>query len=286
MLYRLPVVNEQLQEFLNQATQSIQTGQFSQALDLANQAITLDPSSAEAQLLRAIALSQTGQPDAATLAFQESIRLDPSSSKANFNFAVHQYQRGNKTAALDLARKATALDPNHVGARELTHRIEQELGVSVTDATAPQNTAQNPYEQGANYNRPQQNPAAMYGTPEHSVAFVENMGSNWMTLGYALAGIGALVWIGGLALTWPMMMAIFSAAQEGKQISPDMSMLGVGAQVLTWFGYLIRLLSIGWMCFDIADRRGNWVWILPQIICCCCGLQFAVQLIYQLTGRK
>lgn len=43
------------------------------------------------------------------------------------------------------------------------------------------------------------------------------------------------------------------------------------------------------MILELADRRGNWLWLLPYILVCCCTcslLQPVVQIIYMTMGRR
>ena len=70
---------DQVKQFIDQASQSIQSGQFEGALQLIDQALALSPNDADAHILRGICLSQTGQPIAATDAFNRAITLDPAS---------------------------------------------------------------------------------------------------------------------------------------------------------------------------------------------------------------
>src|SRR5688572_29672313 len=121
------MAREQVQQFIEQATQSIQSGQFDGALQLIDQALALSPNEADAYILRGICLSQTGQPAAATEAFGKAIELDPNSAKARYNLAVHLYALGQKQEALKAARDASGLDPAHSGARQLITTLETEL---------------------------------------------------------------------------------------------------------------------------------------------------------------
>src|SRR5688572_28332388 len=115
---------EQAKQFLDQATQSLQSGQFQQALELVDQSIALKGDDAEAHILRGIALSQTGQPDVATESFRKAISLSHNNPKAYYNLAVHLYSRGQKSESIEMAREAVRLDTKHAGARDLVTRIE------------------------------------------------------------------------------------------------------------------------------------------------------------------
>lgn len=276
-------MSEQVTGFITQATQSIQSGQFNEALEMANQAIMLDSSNAEAYLLRAIAQSQTNQPEAATQSFMESIRLAPESPKAHFNLAVHYYQQGKKDLALESAKGAINADPNHPGARDLVQRIEQELGLTQTQI--PGNTAENPYATpNAAYMR-NQGTAANYSSNEHSVAFVENMGAKWVTLGWGLIASSIVLFIISMAMQGSMLMQMFSDPEGFNRTSSAMGM-SASSIFMSIVSMILKVCILTWTALDIADRRGNWVWMVPQVLCCCCGLEFIPMAIYIAAGRK
>jgi hypothetical protein len=50
------------------------------------------------------------------------------------------------------------------------------------------------------------------------------------------------------------------------------------------FASLIGILI--WSIMDILDRRGNFVWLIPNIICSCCGFGWITLPIYILAGRN
>ncbi len=274
---------EQVRGFIDQATQSIQGGMFNQAIELIDQALALQPDNGEAYLLRGVALSQVNQPQAATEAFQKAVMLQPTNSKAHFNLAVHYSRLGQKDLGLDAAQEALRLDPAHAGARDLVTQLERELGVpsTATDSPAtdspPVQTAQpmgNPY---AGQNPYQQSNAPYlregYSPNVHAVAFVEKMGSNWVTLGWVLTGLSLLFLIIGLQ----QLLSNPSASRD-----PFAGFTG-SRLIITLVDMGVRFAALGWVITDIMDRRGNWVWLIPFVLCCCCA---PVQAIYMLAGRK
>ncbi|MEQ1824028.1 MAG: tetratricopeptide repeat protein [Fimbriimonadaceae bacterium] len=270
--------NEQAQDFLNQATTSIQNGQFDQALTLADQCLALDPSNGDAQLLRGIALSQTKQPDLAQAAFRAAADLMPNSPKPLFNLAVHHYGVGQKREAYDLANAALQLDPSHAQARDLAGRLQQELGIPApgipTGPSSDSAQAQNPYAQGANYYRPGFENQS--GTV-HSVAFVEKMGPTWDKIGLIIAGLGMLLMIIGfvsVAGHWDEMM---TAMQAGRRYQPPQNI------IQTILGWTTSLCALVWTICDIADRRASWLWLVGLILCCCCA---PFQFVYFFVTRK
>ena len=282
---------EQAKGFLDQATQSIQGGMFNQAIDLIDQAIAIDPNNAEAYLLKGVAMANTNQPDGATEAFQKAIMIQPTNPKAFFNLAVHQSRMGNKTQALDAAQEAMKLDPAHAGARELVGQLEQELGMARTvdpmlkeDVPPVQAGPQNPY---ASQNPYVQQPGAApyyregYAPSAHSVAFVEKMGQTWTTIGWVLVGIWVLIFLISMITSGPQMIEAFQEAMRNPNGPRPMQQGGsMIMQILSWINTLAALI---WMIVDIADRRGNWLWLVLFICCCCCA---PVQSIYMAAGRK
>lgn len=282
---------DQAKEFIAQATQSLQSGQIAQAMDLANQAIALDPTNSEAYILKGIAAAQSNQPEAATEAFGEAVRLDPNSSKAHFNLSVHQYGLGQKMASLESSRKALQADPGHAGARDMIARLEAELGLAAPAPTPQMVTP--PVDQNTPYGAPMQQQAPQnnpyYRSPYDSqspqqvgsIPFVENMGSTWTTIGWLIIGIGLMLTIASTATMFPQIQKMMSdpaAAQQASAFS--------GTSVWSILSYIPLLGSLVWMCMDIANRRGNWVWLVPFVLCCCCGFPYIPMGIYMLTGRN
>lgn len=284
-------MSEQVQQFLQQATQALQDGNAASALELVGQAIALDPQNPDAYVLRGIALSQTGNPEGATAAFLQALALNPQSPKAHYNFATHQYQLGLRREALASAEEALRLDPAHASARGLVERIRLELGESGSMAPPPprQEVPSNPYEANANYHRPG------YDAPPdtHSIAFVERLGPTWVTIGWILAAVLLLLTIVQWAQQGPQLLEMFRAMQENDQaklekLSNEMGFGGMNALaiLLSIVGMVLNLGGLTWNIMDIADRRGNWLWIIPYVLCCCCGLQGIALMLYITMGRK
>jgi tetratricopeptide (TPR) repeat protein len=274
--------NEQAQEFLNQATQSVQSGQFDQALTLVDQCLALDPSNGDAYLLRGIALSQTKQPDLAQAAFRAAADLMPGSPKPLFNLAVHLYGTGYKREAYDSANEALRLDPSHAQARDLANRLQQELGIPAPGLphAGPEGAqAQNPYTQpAAGYYRPgyEAQPGVV-----HSIGYVEKMGDGWNKLGLGLV-IGAIVMFVGSFAARGMMPQ--PNIQPGDNPFAAIAQIYTGPMLIMAFVQLIfYFVSIWWIVSDIADRRGNWLWLVGYLICCCCA---PIHVIYFFAGRK
>jgi len=291
---------EQAKQFLEQATQSLQSGQFQQALDLAQQAISLQESD-EAQILRGIALSQLNQPDGATEAFRRAISLNAHNPKAYYNLAVHYYALGQKNEAIEMAREAVRIDSKHAGARDLVTRIEAELNPPV-DAGAPRimddgttvsggpqgsagPTAQGPYQSPpmGNYERPGYSTAGV-----HSLQFVERLGKTWDTIAWIIIVIVFAVFVISWITNFGQIMEAFSNPAAARRMGGmnAFSSMNLFQMLLSIVGMLARLGGLVWMIMELSDRRGNWLWLLPYILCCCCGVDWLVMGIYLLAGRQ
>lgn len=290
--------SEQSKAFLDSATQALQGGQFSQALELVEQAIALTPEDSEAFVLKGIAHSQLQQADEATEAFRHAIMLAPVSVKAYYNLAVHYFAIGQKAAAVEMAHEAVRLDPQHVGAKDLLNRVEAETrpghpaapDPSVHDplAAPPEGTA-GPQQPGQPAGPYQAAPQTFYrqgyeSKNVHSIAFIENMGKSWDTVGYAIGAVSTVLGVTSLVQQFQFYSSHnwdFVAAQQALQAQGPV----YGNMLLFLLGMFTLLMSILWMIMDITDRRGNWLWFLPYVLCCCCGLQGPVMMIYIWKGR-
>jgi tetratricopeptide (TPR) repeat protein len=318
------MAQEQTRQFIEQATQSIQGGQFQGALVLIDQALALDPSDSDAHILRGICLSQTGQPAAATDAFNRAISLDPSSAKAKYNLGVHQYALGQKQEALRSARDAANLDPAHTGARQLISNLEVELAAparpvaqnhndplaqppiipsptpSVT--SAPQANPYGSQSYSSEAPRPQPEmptppPAGVhpvqapnpymknaYEGPAHSIPLVESIGNAWIVIGWGLALLSLLSVIFYVLIVVEVVRS--GNFNDPKALEAAMRANG-GLMMATQVSYYGSLLGIIiWSIMDIIDRRGNFIWLIPNMICSCCGGGWITLPIYILAGRN
>lgn len=279
---------EQARSFIEQATQSLQSGQLNQALDFANQAIMLDPSKAGAYVIKAVALAQLNQASEASRVFEEAIRLQPDDPKTRFNFAVHLMRQNQKMEALTQVQESLRVDPSHAGARDMLAQLERDLGImpearpseqapppiQAPPEQAPgtpygQNPYGSPYAQPSPYLHPQQS----FGR-SHNVAFVERMGQTWDVIGWCLVGLYLLIFI----VQVPQMMESIRLIMEtGGRVEPEQN------PVLQMLGFVGAISALTWMIIDIVDRRTSWLWLVLFCLCCCCG---PVQALYMALGRK
>ncbi|MBX3119321.1 MAG: tetratricopeptide repeat protein [Fimbriimonadaceae bacterium] len=129
-----------------------------------------------------------------------------------------------------------------------------------------------------------------YGTRNvHSMAFIENMGKGWDGFGYILSALNIILFIVISAATYSLVMEAFQNPEAFQNRNMGFfSMEGVSPviTVLSLVSRLIQLISLIWMIMELADRRGNWLWLLPFILCCCCGLPGLIIPIYIWKGRS
>jgi tetratricopeptide (TPR) repeat protein len=274
-------MSEQSLALINQSAEAIKNQDFETALHLADQAIALDASASDAHTMRGIALSQLRQADSATAAFQQAIALDPTSVKAFYNFATHLYSQGRKQDALTYANQALAREPGHSASMNLVRLIEQEF-------SAPEA----PPSPGMPYSEPPTATPYMregYGPPRggsNTIPFISKLGPTWLVIGWLLAIVSAAQFVYSISLVAP----IFNDVMKQITASNDTSALQAKIQSVMppWLSVVSLAAQIGcltWMIMDLIHRRGNFLWLVPMILCTCCGFQFMVLPIYIVTGR-
>ncbi len=288
--------DDQTQSFIEQATQSLQSGQLNQALDFANQAILLNPQAADAYVIKAVALAQMHQSAEATGAFEDALRIQPDNAKTRFNFAVHLVHQNQKPEAIAQASEALRLDPSHAGARQLLGQLEADMGIGgqprppegavpppVQGAPGPEQPyGANPYQQNP-YGSPYGGPNQPYVRPQqsgHNVALVEQIGTKtWTGIGWGFVAAWFILFIIGIVTAGPEIARAFNEGMTGNA-RPGPAMGNPIQTVLSW---ILSLGALTWMIVDIVDRRSNWVWLVFYVLCCCCA---PVQVLYMALGRK
>lgn len=132
--------------------------------------------------------------------------------------------------------------------------------------------AQNPYAKTA------------YEGPEHTIPLVGNMGNAWVGIGWVMALLSLI----GMVC---FVLIIMAAVQSGNFNDPTAMEAAMKEQSglmlvtnLTFYGSLLGIMI--WSIMDIIDRRGNFVWLIPNIICSCCGFGWITLPIYILAGRN
>jgi len=278
-------------EFLDQATQSLQGGRYQQALEFADNAISLAPENAEAYLLRGIAQSQLNRPHDAVESLRKAMELDPANPKPPYNLAVHYYGAGEKREALTAVEKAIDLDPAHPAARDLLQRLQSELNIvapahpapagAVTAAEPPLTPASPMPVQDAGQWR------QGYLAPVHSIRWIENIEGAWDVIGWLLAGILLVISIflvATIGLDSFRTVGDLTSNSNGAGMPASWHTPLSTALIYLWLA--LALESLTWMICELADRRGPWLWMLPFVLCCCCGMQSITMILYLLLGRS
>lgn len=104
-------------------------------IETATKTATLDPTSADVQTARGVALARDGQPAAAVAAFRQAAALHPGSARALNNLGHALALAGQVHEAAEVLRMALAVDPRHARARLNLAEVERRLHVA--PATIP-----------------------------------------------------------------------------------------------------------------------------------------------------
>lgn len=270
---------ESANQFVEEAKQAFLSQSYDRSLELANQAIDLDPNLAEAFLIRALSLSNLGQPQAASESFQMAKQLDPYNPKPYYNYSVHLYQLGEKNLALAEVRQAISRDPNYASAKEFEAKLELELGIRTESEMVTAATTS-----GEAIPPPQfySNQAAYSGQDIGSVPFVQNMGKKWDYIGWGLAAASLVLLVVSFTMSIGMVTEIFSNPEAVLEMTGSGSMLGL--QIVS---FLLSFSVLTWAILDILNRRLSWGWlILIVVLNCCCGMAFVALPIYLVATRK
>ncbi len=100
------------------------------------QAVRLDPGSAQAQASRGLALSIAGRVEEAERAFEEAVRLDPDLFEAHYFYARHAFASGQAAKALALYEEAMRVRPEDYQAPLLAAQIYDDAGRHADAAAA------------------------------------------------------------------------------------------------------------------------------------------------------
>ncbi len=276
---------EQVEQFIREAQQTMQTGHFAPALELTEQALALDPTSSDAHVLMGVALAQLNRPEEATQAFLAGIRFGPQNTKAFFNLAVHYHQQGQKALSEEMARETLRINSDHPGAKSLLGGNDSANEPdSQMMREVPRTSSET--EPGAPNNARSQTTATFRpgydASTEGSLQFVERMGKGWVFIGMSLALLSLLIGF----FAWADFLQVLSQIGVGGDPNAIGAMIESSNTWLSVLSTLISLISLLWMIFDVIHRRGNWLWMLPYVLCCCCSFGGVCQLIYLWQGRK
>lgn len=270
-------LHEQARKLIDQAQTAIQAGNPEYATELLRQSITYYGKNADAYVVLGIALAQTKMPGDAENAFKKATQMAPDNVKARYNLAVHQYSQGQMQAALNNARKATEIDVLHKGSQELVSKIEAELGIGPGEL--PKTTvAGNP--------TPAPEPTEIrdgYGPFfVETIPFIKRLGIAWNLAGWSIAVLSLV-----LAIFFITTILIPNSGRTG---SADAIALAMNADPkMGLMKVLYVIVNLGGVVFvgaDAVNRRGNLLWLLPQIICGFGGFTFLILPVYLIWGQE
>lgn len=254
---------------LTKATDLLNSGSYSEALEQARLMLVSEPNSVDAKLIEAISLSKLGLNRDASEAFAYTIRLDPSNSKTVFNAAVHEFNAGNIGQARLLSNDVSKIDLNHGGNNELRKRIEETGSESKSNTTPDSNGKSS--EEGS----------------DEGLSLIHSMGKSWPAVGWMLSLIGIIIFAISVVNTFSNPTELSNVLSGGQNSGKALgSAIGGTNMLLLLFDFVIRLFAIVWMVADMIHRKASFIWLIGHIPCSCVGLGFITQPLYMFFGRK
>jgi len=270
-------LQQQARQLIDQAQTAIQAGNPEYAMELLRQSIAYNGKDAEAFILLGIALAQSKMPADAENAFKKATYLAPDNVKARYNLAVHQYSQGQVRAALTSARKAAEIDVLHKGSQDLASRIETELGIGPGEA--PRTTAAGNLTPAVEQGEIRDGYGPFF---VETMPFVKRMGPIWNAIGWVIAALSLI-----LAVVFVLNILVPNTSRSG---TADAVILAMATDPkLTMMKILYVSVNIAGLIFvgiDAVNRRGNLLWVIPQIICGFGGFTFLMLPIYLLFGQE
>jgi tetratricopeptide (TPR) repeat protein len=269
-------LHQKARELIDQAQTAIQAGDPQYAMELLRQSIMYNGKDAEAYILLGITLAHLKMPADAENSLKKAVRMAPENVKARYNLAVHQYTEGQPREALENARKAVELDALHANSKSLVTQIEEELAIS--PGQMPLTTAAgNPTPASEAEYRP-----GYEEEPVQTMPFVERLGPIWTSFGWAIAFISLVLGVYFLMTVIPLMTAKTGNNDQLIQSMAADPKIGL----VRIFYVLTNLLGLAFVALDAVNRRGNLLWIIPQVICGCTGFTFLIVPLYLKLGRN
>jgi hypothetical protein len=118
-------------------------------------------------------------------------------------------------------------------------------------------------------------------SPTESVRFDERFGFAWVGLAWfiAAASLTGLIWM--LSIMRPFASQTVNSDAMVKTLSADPRVHLVQALF-----YTTVAAGIAWTGLDAINRKGNLLWVLPQVFCGCIGCTWLILPLYVLKGRK
>jgi tetratricopeptide (TPR) repeat protein len=279
----------QITQFIDQATQDMQRGYSKRAIKTLDRALALDPKCGEALGLKAIALATLGEDLKAVETFRLAVAAAPDSAKVAYNFAFHLKELGQLPSALVEVRRAVVLDASSASAVSLMRDLERDLGEQPLDLTRASSNEESEHLADAESGSARQNTApylrsGFYDDRQEiqSLRWVEGLGSRWYTLGWVLCVANGLFCVREIAefLKHGLNSPLFSYQGNLPVIQTYMSLAATLVSAICVVGLLF------WLIFELTNRRGNWLWLVPAMLACfICSTMWIVVLCYLIFER-
>lgn len=123
-----------------------------------------------------------------------------------------------------------------------------------------------------------------YDQSAHSLPWIENMGGGWTALGWGLSAVSFLILVVVVLVNLSTFQGAFAAGASSHATSSYNTVLFSPVGIID---FLVRLLCMFWIVFDVIDRRAGWGWVVALVLfgCCCC-IPWIIIPIYMVGGRK
>ncbi|MBI1334028.1 MAG: tetratricopeptide repeat protein [Armatimonadetes bacterium] len=265
-------MSEEQRSLIQRATDLVNSGKFSEALELSRSVLVTDPNSADAKLIEAISLSQLGNVSDATEAFSVAAALAPTDTRVRYNAAVHALNAKQFDLARSYAQEVLSMDPSHSGAQNVLSQLP-----AAPDFSTP--TAAYPRE-----------PMEGFQPAYEGIAFLRNKAPQWTAIGWGISALTFVFFIYFWATLFPHINELMKAAQENNPDATRDFAMKVSNPVLSFGPYILVFANIIYMIMDIIHRKGSFLWLIGHIPCSCCGMflggNFLTLPLYMALGRK
>jgi tetratricopeptide (TPR) repeat protein len=125
------MASEDLKALIDEAADAVRQQSYEKGIDLARQAIEMDPRNTDSYAVLGVSLAKAGRHEEATEAFQRAVQTGPYSARNYYNLAMHYYGLGQKNDAIAMCQEAIRCNGKHRGSSDLLKKLESETHVEV-----------------------------------------------------------------------------------------------------------------------------------------------------------
>ncbi|HRJ28053.1 MAG TPA: tetratricopeptide repeat protein [Fimbriimonadaceae bacterium] len=241
-------------EKLAAAYSAVQSGQFTDAIRLADELLEGNPGMAEAHLVRGVALARSGQAESGLESMERSIALAPNSVGGYVQVAWQLDQMGRRPEAIQRARVALQVDPANAEAKRLL--------VAWGEIVPETASYQAPPPTSGPWNDPMMRPG--YANEQGGLGFVSQMGDKkWMAIFWLIWLVYAILMvIYGILVVGDIQQVIRQFTQPSLQptvLSPSM--------IVTLLMSPVSIALLVWGIMDIMHKKTSWGWIVVFLCC-------------------